>query len=97
MAKNNQPAGLTRSPSPSAEPTQEEELAGLEATSLAQRMETLLRWIGPGAVVTSTGALMLKDGALLMMAVKQRLQLFRTPKMTWADMVCAWALSMWES
>ncbi|MBP2413049.1 hypothetical protein JOF48_001848 [Arthrobacter stackebrandtii] len=41
--------------------SEEEELAGLEATSLAQRMEALLRWIGPGAAVTSTGALKLKD------------------------------------
>ncbi|WP_052136310.1 plasmid pRiA4b ORF-3 family protein [Arthrobacter sp. PAMC 25486] len=41
--------------------TPEQELAGLEATPLAQRMEALLRWIGPGAAVTSTGALKLKD------------------------------------
>ncbi len=43
------------------EMTEDEELAGLEATSLVQRMGALLRWIGPGAAVTSTGALKLKD------------------------------------
>ncbi|MGA7203144.1 MAG: plasmid pRiA4b ORF-3 family protein [Specibacter sp.] len=41
--------------------TQAEELAGLEGTALAQRMESLLRWTGAGRAVTSTGALRLKD------------------------------------
>jgi hypothetical protein len=41
--------------------TPEEELAGLEATGLAQRMEALLRWIGASKPVTSTGALRLKE------------------------------------
>lgn len=41
--------------------TAEEELAGLESTALAQRMEALLRWIGSGKAVTTTGALRLKD------------------------------------
>jgi hypothetical protein len=39
----------------------QEELAGLEGTVLAQRMEALLTWIGSGKDVTSTGALRLKD------------------------------------
>jgi len=41
--------------------TEQEELAGLEGTVLAQRMEALLTWIGSGKDVTSTGALRLKD------------------------------------
>lgn len=41
--------------------TAEEQLAGLESTALAQRMEALLRWIGSGKAVTTTGALRLKD------------------------------------
>ncbi|PYI40182.1 hypothetical protein CVS30_01305 [Arthrobacter psychrolactophilus] len=41
--------------------TAEEELVGFEATPLVRRTEALLRWIGPGAAVTSTGALKLKD------------------------------------
>lgn len=41
----------------------EEELAGLEGTELAHRLDRLLRWIGAGQDVTSTGALKLKDVA----------------------------------
>lgn len=38
-----------------------EELAGLAGTELVRRLENLLRWIGDGQAVTSTGALKLKD------------------------------------
>lgn len=41
--------------------TPAQELEGLAGTELALRMEALLRWVGAGKDVTSTGALRLKD------------------------------------
>ncbi len=41
--------------------TDDEELAALAGTGLAQRLEKLLRWLGDGRTVTSTGVLRLKE------------------------------------
>ena len=54
--------------------TPEQELAGLEETVLAQRVEALLRWVGRSREVTATGALKLKEieGAAAALGLRAR-------------------------
>ncbi|MDO5754210.1 plasmid pRiA4b ORF-3 family protein [Arthrobacter sp.] len=52
-------SGMPQIIAPELTPAQE--LEGLAGTELARRMEALLRWLGTGKDVTSTGALRLKD------------------------------------
>ena len=65
-------SGMPQIIAPELTPAQE--LEGLAGTELAQRMEALLRWLGTGKDVTSTGALRLKDieGAAAAIGVRAR-------------------------
>ena len=64
--------GMPQISAPELTPAQE--LEGLAETELARRMEALLRWLGSGKDVTSTGALRLKDieGAAAAIGVRVR-------------------------